>query len=123
MAVETVIRETGGVPRFLFLSELLGRRVVDARGDRLGRICDLTVTAREPYPRVETLVVRRAGQRRLVAADAVESWDTPREIRMRSGAGIAPFPPQPSPDRLRLVEEILDRQIVDVDGAKVVRVN
>ena len=111
-------------PRFFYLSELLGRRVrCGAR--ELGRVADLIVSAREVYPPIDGIVLRDAtsGERVRISAENVESWDG-RAITLREPPPEAtPLPTQSAPDRIRLVEEILDRQIVDVDGAKVVRVN
>ena len=45
-------------PRFLFFSSLLGRAVVDAEGRALGRVADLVAATNEPYPPVESLLVR-----------------------------------------------------------------
>ncbi|HZZ83730.1 MAG TPA: CBS domain-containing protein [Anaeromyxobacteraceae bacterium] len=107
-------------PRFLYLSELLGARVLDAGGQPLGRVSDAVVTTRETYPLVEAIVVRRGRQRLQLPWEAVRGR---RGGRFEVDATVAE-PLQPSAaDRIRLVEEILDQQIVDVEGAKVVRVN
>ena len=119
---ETTAPETRADPRFLFFSELLGRAVTTADGRRLGRLADLVVATGEPYPPVESLVVK-AGKQRLQLPWTVVEGLAGREIVVRSGAGAVPPPEVPPPDRIPLAEEILDRQIVDVEGAKLVRVN
>jgi CBS domain-containing protein/sporulation protein YlmC with PRC-barrel domain len=114
--------ETHGDPRFIFLSSLLDRPVVDAAGTRLGKLTDLVVATGEAYPPVESLVVKGPNGRRLYPWHAVAQL---------SGAGLAlkadalgePPPEQPPPDRIPLAEELLDKQIVDVHDAKLVRVN
>jgi len=115
-------REVFGDPRFLFFSDLLGGAVVDAAGRRLGRLVDLVAATGEPYPPVESLVVRGRGGRLLLPWGAVERLE-PRRLVLRPGATGAPPPALHAPDRIPLAEEILDRQIVDVHDAKVVRVN
>ena len=110
-------------PRFLFFSSLLGRRVVDATGATLGRVKDLVAATGEPYPPVEGLVVS-AGRRGAWQLP----WSAVRDVgpgvlRLREGARPEPISEVAAPDRLRLALEILDRQIVDVEDAKLVRVN
>jgi len=108
-------------PRFLFFSSLLGKQVVTADGSRMGRLSDLIIVTGEPYPSVESLALK-AGKRTLqVPWTAVAELDG--VVRLRPGASPASPPETPPADRIRLAEEILDRQIVDIEGAKVVRVN
>jgi CBS domain-containing protein/sporulation protein YlmC with PRC-barrel domain len=119
---ETSAPESHSDPRFLFLSDLLGRPVVASDGRRLGRLADLVAATGEPYPPVESLVVK-VGRRRLqLPWSAVERTESGR-IVIRSDAGAGETPSAPAPDRIPLAEEILDRQIVDVHDAKLVRVN
>jgi CBS domain-containing protein/sporulation protein YlmC with PRC-barrel domain len=118
---ETAAPETPGDPRFLFFSDLLGRPVVSADGRRLGKLADLVAATGEPYPPVESLVVRSGRRRLQLPWSAVERMD-PRRIVVRSDAAAEP-PVTPAHDRIPLAEEILDRQIVDVHDAKLVRVN
>jgi magnesium transporter len=108
-------------PRFMFFSSLLGRPVLDDDGRRVGKVVDMVVHTGEAYPPVESLVVAH-GRRRLQI-----SWSAVAELRevvaLRSGSTLEPAASQLGPDRLSLRDEILDRQIVDVEGAKLVRVN
>jgi CBS domain-containing protein len=115
-------RETPGDPRFLFLSSLLRRPVTGADGARLGRLVDLVVATGEPYPPVESLVVKGPGGRRLYPWNAVAQLSETGLSLKADAAGVAP-PDQPPPDRIPLAEELLDKQIVDVHDAKLVRVN
>ncbi|MBI5070397.1 MAG: magnesium transporter [Deltaproteobacteria bacterium] len=119
---ETTAPDTRNDPRFLFFSELLGTPVVASDGRRLGRLSDLVAATGEPYPPVESLVVRRGKERQQLPWSAVEKMSR-REIVVRSDAAAAEPPATPLPDRIPLAEEILDRQIVDVHDAKLVRVN
>jgi len=109
-------------PRFCFLSDFLGRRVVGADGRRVGRVTDLVVATGEAYPPVESLVVKGPGGRAQYPWSAVEGIG-PGPLSLRAGATAVAPPDQPPPDRIPLAEEILDKQIVDVHDAKLVRVN
>lgn len=110
-------------PRFVFLSSLLGRAVRAAGGQRLGRVADLVVSTSEAYPPVESVILRAPGRRRWqVPWSAVEAAE-PGGFRLREGTVLEPPPPVRPEGRLGLAEDLLDRQIVDVGGAKLVRVN
>ncbi|BDG08144.1 magnesium transporter MgtE N-terminal domain-containing protein [Anaeromyxobacter paludicola] len=108
-------------PRFLYLSELLGAKVRDAAGRPLGRVSDAVVATSETYPPVEAIVVRRGGERVQLPWTAIRARRA-GQLEVDATAAQA-FQPASAADRIRLVEEILDQQIVDVEGAKVVRVN
>jgi magnesium transporter len=109
--------------RFLFFSEILGKPVVSADGQELGRLADLIVIPGEPYPPVESIVVRSFHRTRLRLLWASVAELATRGVRLLPGAVAEPLPDQSAADRLRVADELLDRQIVDVEGAKVVRVN
>jgi CBS domain-containing protein len=110
-------------PRFLFFSSLLGRPVLDASGDRVGRVADLIAATGEPYPPIETLIIATGRkERRQIPWSAVVALDR-RALRLKLGVRPEQVAESLPPDRLRLAGEILDRQIVDVEDAKVVRVN
>ncbi len=115
-------RDLHGDPRFLFLSSLLHRPVIGADGVRLGRLTDLVVATGEPYPPVESLVVTGPNGRRLYPWSAVARLSE-AGLSLKADALGEPPPDRPPPDRIPLAEELLDKQIVDVHDAKLVRVN
>ncbi len=104
----------------LYVSELLGKPVIDRAGQRLGKVGDILVDRGGIFPSVTGLVLRRGGEvqgipwtdiymmsRRFVALQV-----TAQDIH---GHNV--------PEELYRTSMILDRQIVDINGAKVVRVN
>jgi magnesium transporter len=108
---------------FLFFSALIGRPVVDSEGRSVGRVRDLAVRIRDLYPPVTALVVsRRRGGRFAVPWDAVAECGV-RTFRLRAGDVGLFGPPAFSAEEAPLREAVLDKQIVDMDGAKVERVN
>jgi len=106
----------------LFLSQLVGRPARDRDGDIFGKVRDLIVALGEQYPPVTGLVVRVAGGR-----DIFLPWTDVEEIdaggaRLRTTRiDIATF--RQRPDEIRLWLDLLDKQIVDVEDRKIVRVN
>jgi magnesium transporter len=109
--------------RFVFFSEIMDKPVVSADGQELGRLADLIVIPGEPYPPVECLVIRSFHRTKLRLLWASVADLSTQGVRLLPGAVAEPLPEQTATDRVRVAEELLDRQIVDVEGAKVVRVN
>ncbi len=106
-----------------FLSELLNRPVVNARGATVGKVVDLPAATDIPYPPVSGLIVRpKHGTEREVPWDKVDRLDH-RVFRLNVD-DLADAPPANGDGReLWLARDVLDKQIVDVEGAKLVRVN
>ena len=106
----------------LFLSRLVGRPVLDRHGESFGKVRDLIVALGDRYPPVTGLVVRVAGGR-----DIFLPWTDVEEIdaggaRLKtSRIDIASF--RQRPNEIRLWLDLLDKQIVDVEDRKIVRVN
>jgi magnesium transporter len=105
----------------IFLSDFLNAEVVDLRQHRVGRVRDLVVVMTDPFPRVTGVILK--GNRRLRSIDwsVVRSWDNKELSLKQEGAALQPHPRADS--ELWLSRQILDKQIVDMDGRRVVRVN
>ncbi|MCA1825445.1 MAG: CBS domain-containing protein [Myxococcales bacterium] len=110
---------------FVFLSELIGRPARGASGERLGKVVDFLADASEPaYPKVTALRVKvpslRGEVKRVEWADVASC--EPSGTRLKRGAeALQPLKLQGN--EIPLAQDVLDRQIVDTDDAKVERVN
>ncbi len=102
-------------------SRLLGRRVLDASGFPLGRLADLAAEVHPTRPRVVGLLLDVDRPRvALIPWSAVQELDP--EIRLNAvRAALHPRPLQP--DEITLREALLDKQVVDTQGVRVVKVN
>ena len=102
------------------LSEMLGAAVRDESGSVRGRVRDIAVTPQEHATRVAFLVVRTSEGDRILPAEAVRACGT--TVRTTNAAqSWVPF--VMSDGVLLLKRDLLDQQIIDVHGRKVVRVN
>src|SRR5690348_1896209 len=106
----------------LYLSQVLGAPIVDAQGGRVARLRDVVVRfGSAPYPAVSGLVARQ-GRR-----DFYLSWSrvaacSPDEVRLDTfTVDLRPFERRAGEALLR--QDILDKQLIDVDGRRVVRAN
>jgi magnesium transporter len=106
-----------------YLSELVGKPVADVNGELVGRLEDVVATVHGdmPHPIVVAITVKRAGGSLAVPFSAVAVLLAPA-IALKVGAQqIAPYPV--SDQDLYLVRDVLDKQIIDTNGIRVVRVN
>ena len=105
----------------LYLSQVIGRPVRDRNGEPIGKVADLIVAVGERYPPVTGLVVETDRRRIFVPWTSVESLDTPGPGCRTRPSTSSKF--QQRPDEILLRADLMDKQIVDIDGRKVVRVN
>jgi len=106
----------------IFLSSLLRRSVYDLENHRVGGVRDVCVTLNETFPEITALVVHSTP-----GGDTIIPWSQVRNIEENpihltvNQAQITPYMPQA--DELLLRRDILDKQIVDTQGFRVVKVN
>ncbi len=104
-----------------YLSKLLGSSVKDVENKSAGTLHDLVVSIRQAYPRVTAVGVRRRGKVLYVPWDAVSSFEESGLLLRVPAAELAER--ELEPDELLLSATFLDKQLVDTEGRKVIRVN
>jgi magnesium transporter len=102
------------------LSELLGAAVRDASGTVRGRVREIAVAPQDHPTRIAYLIVRTSDGERVVPPDALKSAG--RSVRAANEMSQW-MRYTPSDGVLLLKRDLLDQQIIDVHGRKVVRVN
>jgi len=110
---------------FIFLYSIIKLPVIDSTtGKKIGRLLDLSVTLKEMYPKVTGLTMRNKGGRKVYVP-----WKNVKMLVEEKGVFID-YTPEAFVEDFKLAEnEILlketfwDKQIVDIHGSKVVRVN
>jgi magnesium transporter len=105
----------------LYLSQAIGRPVLDAHGEPLGKVDDLLVAVGDRYPPVTGLVVATDRRRIFLPWSDVGTLDEGGARLSNRTVDITKFVRRPNEILLRA--DLLDKQIVDIDGRKVVRVN
>src|SRR5262249_46640555 len=102
------------------LSELLGASVRDATGTVRGRVREVAVVPEDHPTRVAYLIVRTPTDQRVLPAVQLKSCGA----IVRADSDVTSWGPySPSDGVLLLKRDLLDQQIIDVHGRKVVRVN
>jgi CBS domain-containing protein len=105
----------------LYLSHAIGRPVLDANGEPLGKVDDLIVAVGDRYPPVTGLVVATDRRRIFLPWSQVARFDASGARLSGDTIDITKFAQRSNEIGLRT--DLLDKQIVDIDGRKVVRVN
>jgi len=105
----------------LYLSQAIGRPVLDRDGDPIGKVADLIVAVGDRYPPVTGLVVETDRRRIFIPWSSVAHFDATGARLSTDRLDMAKFHQRPNEITLR--QDLLDKQIVDIDGRKVVRVN
>ncbi|MEM5812624.1 MAG: PRC-barrel domain-containing protein, partial [Candidatus Aenigmatarchaeota archaeon] len=111
----------------VYFSQLKGRPVYDSEGKNIGSLIDMVFVDGEKYAEISHLVYSYKKTRRKI------SWSFVRELKNPETPGLdadiylnAPereLNPTFETEREFLVSKLIDKQIIDVDGVKVVRVN
>ena len=102
------------------LTLLEGTPVVDAAGQLRGRVTDVAVGIGAEAGRVLSLVVKSPRGRAHIDVQALSLTESGG---LMMAAGAEPQAANPNESALLLRQDLLDRQIIDVYGRKVVRVN
>ena len=106
-----------------YLSELVKREVRDTKGNLLGVLVDLLIGPEgenEHYPRVVALAIKRnGGEPTLLPWEGAEDLAGNKIILQRLPA--APY--QLKGHEVYLARDVLDKQVIDTHGFRVVRVN
>jgi len=105
----------------LYFSDVLKQSVINKTGQRLGRFTDLVITPGDEFATVTHLLFRRTGETLAVPWHRVLLFN-PAAISISGSVNTLDTYRQAGGDIL-VKRDILDKQIVDVNGAKVVRVN
>ena len=106
-----------------FVSELIGKVVTDVDGERVGTLKDLlaVMLVKNTHPQITALVVKERSADRIISIEDVAvliAPGIPLKVRLENLR-----PHSPTEDDLWLIRDVLDKQIIDMNGVRVVRVN
>ena len=106
-----------------YLSNMLGRPVLDSKGEKLGTVSDLAISTGEVFPRITSLAFKGPGRTPFMISwrKYVADFDETQVVLNTESFNIRFSYLQP--DEVLLARDLLDQQIVDTQGMKIVRVN
>src|SRR5829696_727678 len=105
----------------LYLSQVLGRPIREVEGEGVATLKDVIVRLGEDHPPVTGLVARYRRRDFFLPRARVASIDS-GGVRLNSDIlDLRPFARREG--EVLLARDVLDKQLIDVDGKRVVRVN
>ncbi len=108
--------------QFYFFSDFLNRRIYNPGLKKVGKIVDMVAERMEPYPLILGMVIQLQGRKKFFLP-----WERMLQVEpqivLSEGDPLELTTSLSGKDAILLREEVMDKQIVDTYGAKVVRVN
>ncbi len=105
----------------IFVSELMGKKVVDRIGETIGFIKDFTAVRGDIFPLIDNFVIKKGGKLFLLPWNEIEFFN--REFTLCKSNAEDLKVKEPGEEDIFVVKDIMDKQIVDINGAKLLRVN
>ena len=124
ISLEVVRMAVNATPQvFLFLSQILGKKMVDPEGRRIGRVSDLIVNIADLYPLVRGVLFLPVGGEKPSRFPWEKISEAGNQLLVLSLSQEDQTEAAIGEGELLLKDSLLDKQIVDTHGAKVLRVN
>jgi hypothetical protein len=109
-------------PPILHLSTVVGSPLRDADGERLGKVEDLIVRlGGVGYPPITGFLVNVAGRTSYLGADRASEIGADGVVLRKAKLDLRHF--ERRPEEVLLKRDLLDRQLINVQGARLVRAN
>jgi CBS domain-containing protein len=106
----------------LYLSQMLGRPVLDSRGEKIASVNDVLVRyGSEDYPPVIGIVARFRRRDFFIPQRNISEFGEHGTRMSSAKLNLTPF--ERRDGEVLLNKDVLDNQLIDVDGKRVVRVN
>jgi len=107
----------------LYLSQILNTKVLDSADKKVGKLVDILIPAENGlYPQLNYILIKnRKGEEFYLSFDKVENFSS-GVINLKTQIERLEKITE-TPGQLFLTRDVLDQQIVDMEGARVVRVN
>ncbi|HNX96900.1 MAG TPA: CBS domain-containing protein [Candidatus Aminicenantes bacterium] len=105
-----------------YLSQVIGQRVKRPDGTSVGRIQDLIAESNGPRPRVVAVVMKGAAGSTVLDFSSFSIREAHHRPLVTAGE-VVPYAHATEEEQLRLVRHVQDKQIVDINGRKLERVN
>jgi magnesium transporter len=107
---------------FLFLSHILRKKVINVGGQQLGKVVDVAAEFVEPYP-VVTGFILKAGRRQKVFLPCKDISSIDDDVYTTNIAASNLDKYKPHSGELLLNGALMDKQVVDTNGARIRRIN
>jgi len=104
----------------IHFSALKGKSIVDVENLYVGKLEDVVIIDGEKFAEVTAIVYKANGDKVKIPWKLVDSLNKNVYLHVKKNTLV---PEKINPNDILLAEHILDKQLIDVDGLKVIRVN
>ncbi|MFT5387566.1 MAG: magnesium transporter [Lysobacterales bacterium] len=110
---------------FIYLSEMIGRKVLDEHNRTVGKLCDISMClSEEVFPRAESLIISTGSFKKKYACISIDKFERlGKTLKLKKSVKAIKFQNKKFATEFSLSRDILDQQVVDTHDQKVVRVN
>lgn len=105
----------------MYLTELLSKMVYDKNDEKLGKIKDVVISPNKTYPKIEAIKIKANGEFYFIPSSYIAEINDTKVVLTTPLEDVIQYPKQDS--QIKLSRDILDRQVVDMEGSKIRRVN
>jgi hypothetical protein len=113
---------TAQAPPILHLSSVVGSPLRDEDGEQLGRVEDVIVRlGGAGYPPITGFLVKVAGRTSFLGVESVSDIGPEGVVMRKAKLDLRHF--ERRPEEVLLKRDLLDRQLINVEGARLVRAN
>ena len=105
----------------MYLTELLAKNVYDKDQQKLGKVKDVVISPNKTYPKIEAIKIKANGEFYFIPSSYIDSITETKVLLTTPLEDVKQYPKQDS--SIKLSRDILDRQVVDMEGSKIRRVN
>ncbi len=106
-----------------YISQLMSRPIADLDGEVIGSLSEVLAqkVGEVPHPKIVAIEAKKGSQSILIPFSDVAALVAPAIALNKRKKDIYPY--QPVENDLYLIRDVLDKQIIDTNGVRVVRVN
>jgi CBS domain-containing protein len=120
--MSTVDATASQAPPILHLSSVVGSPLRDSDGEQLGKVEDVIVRlGGTGYPPITGFLVKVAGRTSFLGVDRVSDIGPDGVVLRKAKLDLRRF--ERRPEEVLLKRDLLDRQLINVEGARLVRAN
>ena len=105
----------------VFSSEIVRKPVLDPNGEEMGRVRDLVIVKGDPLPKISAILIEKRKTFFVLAWNDLNIFNKKIISSQIYADSLTTY--EYTDEDLLVVRDLLDKQIVDANGAKVVRVN
>ncbi|MFP4497161.1 MAG: magnesium transporter [Vulcanimicrobiota bacterium] len=103
-----------------YFSPILGKKIKNENGDQIGKVFDMIIVPGESFPNISDIIMKFRTSKKIIPWKKVKHLDMEGLITRGTDSSYGDYQPN---GEILLGRDILDKQLVDINGHRVVRVN